>query len=149
MRRVLLDVFVPGIPASQGSKRAFAYKAKATGQWRASTVDDNKPKLRGWRATVAGVVATAWEQAPLDGPVAMHLMFTMPRPKSHYTKKGLRPNAPHWCPTLPDRDKLGRAVADSLKGVVYADDKLVVDGQTSKVYGDRPGVHIVVEALDP
>jgi Holliday junction resolvase RusA-like endonuclease len=47
----------------------------------------------------------------------------------------------------PDADNLLKAVADSLQGVVYADDAAIVDVRVVKSSGEPPGLRIEVEAL--
>lgn len=105
-----LDLFVPGRPAPQGSKRhvgngVLVESSKAVGPW---------------RTLVAWHVAQRWRTAPMDGPVAMHLEFVMPRPAS-CPKRSTPPAIKR-----PDVDKLIRAVLDSVTGVLFRDDSQVV-----------------------
>lgn len=139
----ILHIFVPGIPRPAGSKRGFAFHRK-NGKLGVALADATGANGKEWRATLSGVISQAWQSAPLDDAVTLDLEFVLPRPKSHYTKKGLRPNAPHWHTSKPDRLKLARAVEDAMTGVVWRDDSLTVTGSTCKRYGERPGVRIVV-----
>jgi Holliday junction resolvase RusA-like endonuclease len=137
--------FVAGIPQSRGSKRGFAFK-RSNGKLGVSMADSNV-KSKDWM----GVVSHAAQEAmggrpPLAGPVGLRLTFTMPRPKGHYgtgrNASVLKPSAPKYHASAPDRLKLARGVEDALTGIAYGDDSQTVCGPVEKVYGDRPGVEI-------
>jgi Holliday junction resolvase RusA-like endonuclease len=94
-----------------------------------------------WMERVANQAAAAWGNRPLlDGAVWVEILSLEPRPKSHYRTGRfshlLRPDAPAYPHRTQtgDSDKLRRAVQDALTGVVYLDDKLVVDGADRKDY---------------
>jgi crossover junction endodeoxyribonuclease RusA len=131
---VVVDVFVAGRPAPQGSKRhvgngVMVESSKAVGPW---------------RTVVAWSVAQAHRAAPAVGPVAVVVEFVMPRPKSLPKR---RPTPSHT--VEPDTDKLLRAVGDALTGVVWRDDSQVVDLHGTKRYAEldeQPGAHIRVAA---
>ncbi len=140
-----IKVFVPGIPQSRGSKRGFAFRRK-TGKLGVSMADSN-PKSKDWMAVVSHAVAEAMQdRPPMEGPMGLLLRFTMPRPKSHFwnrkNDKSLKPDAPHYHTSAPDRLKLARGVEDAMTGVAYLDDSQTVCGPVEKIYGDRPGVEI-------
>lgn len=146
----VLSVFVPGIPQSRGSKRAFPFKRK-NGQLGVAVSDDN-PKSRDWMAIVSDVVGRAMDgRPPLEGPVFLDLLFRMPRPQYHYrtgrNAGELKADAPQRHTKKPDRGKLARAVEDALTGVVYRDDSQVWGGVITKVYGDNPGVLIGISGV--
>ncbi|KKN03821.1 hypothetical protein LCGC14_1103940 [marine sediment metagenome] len=129
------STFVRGIPAPQGSKRAFI-----TGD-RAVVVDANPKTLKDWRAAVAFRLQSEWHGPPLDGALHVELNFALLRPKSVSEKR--RPS-----PTVkPDLDKLERAVLDALTGIVIVDDALVVELHSTKEYSDEAGVSIFVRPL--
>ncbi len=142
--------FVAGLPQSRGSKRAFPFKRK-DGKLGVAVSDDN-PKSEDWMARVAHeaidrmYTATTSTLQPLTGPIGLRLTFIMPRPKSHYgTGKNasvLKPTAPKYHTSKPDRGKLARAVEDALTAIAYVDDSQVCAGPIEKIYGDRPGVEI-------
>lgn len=130
---MIASFFVPGVPVPQGSKRAFARGGKA---W---LVEAN-PRHKDWRSTVS---AHALEARPagspiLDGPISITLHFQFIRPKS-CPKKRTRPEV------KPDIDKLVRAVADSITGILIRDDAQIVDLVARKVYADCAGVHVRIE----
>lgn len=132
-----LSALIPGTPAPQGSKRAFAHRT--TGR---IVVVESSKAVKPWRkvmhdALVAAANDTDW--LPLDGPAAVHLRFYLPRPKS----------VKREYPTVkPDLDKLVRAALDALTSSgVLADDARVVDMAVSKRYADLPALQVTVEPL--
>ena len=135
----MLDFFVGGTPAPQGSKNAYVRGGRAV------LVDANA-RLKPWRATVRAAAEEAiadagWEM--LDEPCHVYLGFTMPRPQR-----------PLWdVPAVkPDLDKITRAVFDALTDAgVWRDDSRVVSMEVTKKYegedGEVPGVWVEVQAL--
>lgn len=139
----LLDVFVPGRPAPQGSIRAIVHRS--TG--RAVAIKDNNATQKTWRQDVRDAAAAGWgDRQPLDGPVTIRVEFVMPRPAS--APKRSTPSAIR----KPDGDKLERAIWDSLTHVVWTDDARVVEWGGSKriaEIGETPGARIRVRACGP
>ena len=134
-------LFVPGVPAPQGSKRHVGN----------GVMVESSKRLRPWRGTVTGAIVDAgWQHDPiLAGPVRVTLTFAMPRPKHHYgTGRNagvLRAAAPVWHEGRGDADKLARAVLDALtdSGAIR-DDGQVAWLTVSKVYAQQPGVSILL-----
>ncbi len=135
-----LEFTVKGIPAPQGSKRAYVRNG------RANLVEMAGASLKAWRQDVAvaalgAMVKQDWYMA--DEPVAVHVTFRMPRPKSRPTDT--------WHATRPDVDKLLRAVFDALTTAnVWHDDSLVADVLAWKHYATQtapPGALICVRTI--
>jgi crossover junction endodeoxyribonuclease RusA len=126
-----IKFFVPGIPATQGSKKAFFNKKIG----RAIVVEDCK-RNKDWRAMVSHMAAETWgNHAPIAGAVALKLYFYLPRPKDHFNKKGeLKATAKIEHIKKPDLVKLARAVEDAMKGIIYYDDSQIVCEYISKLY---------------
>jgi crossover junction endodeoxyribonuclease RusA len=128
-----------GIPAPQGSKRHVGMgrmieSCKALKPWREQIVAD---------AQALGLPQT------IENAVSVSLVFCFPRPKSHFTSKGvLRSTAPSHKTTKPDVDKLCRAVLDALTiAGIIKDDSLVttLSGQKRYCVGtEPPGVLITI-----
>lgn len=145
-RRVAFDV--PGLPAPQGSKRAYVHPTLK----RAIMIEDNK-KTKPWRQDVAFFARQAMAGAPpLDGPLVAVLTFHLPRPKSHYLGNDLarmiRPTAPRLVGKKPDADKLYRAAGDAMTGIVYHDDAQLADVHVIKLFagpGTEPGLRVEIE----
>lgn len=108
---------IEGEPVPQGSKKGFVIGRRAV------LVDDNKEKLKPWRAKVAaasdlGVTFTV--------PVFVGVVFFLPRGK---TVKRALPSV------KPDLDKLFRALGDGMTaGGLIADDALIVSKFVHKRY---------------
>ena len=127
-----LELFVPGRPAPQGSKRHVGN----------GVMLESSKAVAAWRTTIAWHAAQAYREPPLDGALCVHLEFVMPRPKSLPKSK---PTPAHT--KKPDIDKLARAVMDALTGVVWRDDSQVTDMHPTKRYAEldeQPGVQIRV-----
>lgn len=129
-----LNLFVPGKPAPQGSKRHVG----------GGRMIESSKATAPWRTTVAWHAAQAYTAAPLNGPVVVSLGFVMPRPAA--TPKRSTPPAVK----RPDLDKLTRAIFDALSGVVWRDDSQVVQLAATKRIAEldeQPGAHVAVRAL--
>jgi Holliday junction resolvase RusA-like endonuclease len=160
-----IEFIVYGVPAPQGSKQAYAiYKGKAGAKQftgKVALVEMSK-RVKPWRAEVAAAARALGLAGPILGPVSVDMVFSQVRPKSHYRTGAnahlLRDTAPPtWC-IAPDLSKLVRSTEDALKGIVWTDDKVVVEyGRLAKVYSDsrdpdaldRPGAVIRVRPFIP
>lgn len=155
-------ITVYGRPAPQGSKKAFRHRA--TGK---IITQEMSKYVRPWRAEVQraaqAALLTRYDQGrfPLAGPLAVDMIFTLARPKSHYrTGRNahlLRDSAPARPTGAPDLSKLARATEDALtEAGVWKDDAAVVEyRRLAKVYPDsdpdaldQPGVLIRIHPLE-
>jgi Holliday junction resolvase RusA-like endonuclease len=142
---------VAGLPAPQGSKRAFVNHR--TGK--AVVMEMAGAKLSDWRSavrdTAVGVMlgmAPGAARGPLTGPLSVSLAFTLPKPKS--APKTRRT----WPDKRPDLDKLVRATLDGLTGPLFADDAQVILLEAGKLYPGEgtaalpyPGVRVAVKQI--
>lgn len=144
---VELDVFVPGNPAAQGSKKYAGHRPGKTKPGKLVPVLLEQSQAVGpWREHVAWVVRKERGPAPiLDCALMLRLEFVMPRPAG--TPKRFTPQAIR----RPDVDKLQRSIFDSLTSVIWRDDSLIVDVHAVKriaEVGEAPGCRIVLRRLD-
>lgn len=139
---------VSGIPAPGGSKNAFAIKKGGKYTGRVALVDAGGERNVTWRAHVR-LAATLAQIPIIKGPVMLGVDFLMPRPKSHYRKGILKPDAPKWHIGAPDTTKLIRSTEDSLKGVAWTDDSQVCIQTGIKFYSEYPGAKITITPLNP
>lgn len=147
----LLDIFIPGKPAPQGSKHARPiYRGRGEDRvftGKVAQVESSKVGVREWRADVRAAAEAAWAgRAPIDGPVVARMEFVLPRPRS--TPKRRTPPAVK----RPDCSKLARSTEDALTSAgVYRDDALIVDLHVSKRLAELdepPGARIRIGVLD-
>ena len=132
----MFEIFVPGEPRPQGSKKAFQRGLKIV------LVEANK-ELPAWREQMRK--AFEMKMLELDNPfitaVSVSLTFWLTRPKS--VKR-------EYATGTYDLDKLTRAVLDSLQDKVLTNDNLVVDLTARKNYADNheSGVLVTVTPFD-
>lgn len=134
---VLLEV--PGVPAPQGSKRAFIVAG------RARTVEGGSGQARekhhAWRYAVT--VAARERTEVVAPPVHVSVRFRLPRPKAHRRAS--------YVTVKPDLDKLVRATLDGLEaGGLIASDAHVALITAAKCYvveGETPGATISVATV--
>jgi len=139
----MIEFFVAGIPKPGGSKKGFLNKK--TGR---VIIVDACDKNKEWRSIVSLFAFTAYHGEPLQGPLALSITFTMPRPKYHYNSKGvLKESAPVYHTSAPDTTKLLRSAEDSLKGIIWKDDCQVAYQVAWKLYGEKTGALIKVKPL--
>lgn len=140
-------IIVYGHPAPQGSKK-FVGLAKSG---RGILVESSK-KVRPWRQDVKGIALEVRAgAAPIDGPVRVRMIFTLPKPKSAPKRRRI------WAMRLPDLSKLARSTEDALtEAGIWADDARVVEYERlAKVFPNEdpealesPGVRITIEPLE-
>ena len=119
---MILTVY--GTPIPQGSTKAFVPKG-----WKRAIITADNAKTKPWRQAI---VDASREQmagkAPHDGPLALRVVFYLPRPKTA-PRRVLEPAK------KPDTDKLLRAVMDALTASgVWVDDAQVVQVEARKVF---------------
>ena len=144
--RVVFDVV--GTPAPGGSKSAFRHRS--TG--RIVVVDAGGKRTKDWRAAVAAAGREAMEgREPLRPPLALTVLFRMPRPASHLNRSGkLRRSSPVFPTSRPDLTKLLRSTEDALTGIAWADDATIVEQWVAKLYAhpsEKPSARITVREL--
>jgi Holliday junction resolvase RusA-like endonuclease len=149
MRRVI-EFTVTGTPAPQGSKRFVG----TTKTGRGLMVESSK-KVKPWRMDVKAAAEAAREHygivKPLDGPLMVSMVFTLPKPASAPKKRRT------WPDKKPDLSKLIRSTEDAISDAgLWVDDARVVEyGRMSKVFPDEdpaalpsPGVRVVIMPME-
>lgn len=135
----VLTVFVPGLPAPQGSKRAWIDKRSGK-----VMMAEQSTRVGPWRTAVKRACAKVPRVDCVDTPVSVWVEFILTRPK---TVTRLWPTSKNE----GDIDKLLRSTFDGLvKAGVIKDDSLIVDGGQRKRYADpweEPGANIRIEVL--
>ncbi|KOX10186.1 RusA family crossover junction endodeoxyribonuclease [Nocardiopsis sp. NRRL B-16309] len=130
-----VELRVPGLPAPQGSKRHVGN----------GVMIESSKHVKPWRSDVRDAATyflsrTDRTPYPLDGPLSVDMVFSMPRPKGHYgTGRNagvLKPSAALYPQGMPDLSKLARSTEDALTSAgLWKDDARVVEyGRLAKVY---------------
>ena len=141
---------VTGEPKGQPRPRAFARKMGNVhvARFYDSDVADT------WKSAVYLEVLGAAYRAGWQvttGPVSVSLNFAMPRPKSHFGAKGLKPSAPAAHVGKPDVDNLAKLILDQLtrSGNVWRDDSQVVSLSVHKFWavGAEQGCSVSISTL--
>lgn len=138
----MISFRVAGEPKTQGSMSAFVVKGRAVVVQGGSKA--RRESLGSWREAVAAEARRALDGAGLiTGPVALTLMFGLPKPASTPKRRRAWPIGAR----SGDVDKLARAVMDALTGTVLRDDAQVVSLVVEKDYADPPGVHVGIREI--
>lgn len=86
--------------------------------------------------------------SPLTGAVAAYLHIGIPIPPSYSKTRQKACIEGLERPTKkPDIDNIVKAVLDGMNGIVYLDDKQVVDLHLTKVYSLSEGIDIMVKEI--
>ena len=145
----MIELIVYGSPGPQGSK---AFKGMSNAG-RAILVESSK-KVKPWRMDVKAAAELVRDAnkalMPLDGPLLVSMVFTLPKPKSAPKTRQT------WPDRMPDLSKLARSTEDALTDAgFWADDARVVFYEMlGKVFpGEHPlslmapGVRIMVRRM--
>lgn len=152
---------VRGLPAPQGSKRGYVVNGRAV------LVESSK-RVRPWREAVKHAALELLDLEAIErrgplftGPLMVTVVYTLPRPKSHYRAGRnahlLRDAAPKWPTGVPDVGKITRATEDALTDAgMWRDDAQIVVSVSVKTYPDvhpralkTPGAYIRITPLPP
>ena len=146
-----INLFVAGIPAGQPRVKA-ANRGGFTSVYTPKRVKMSSGGYKThpaevWRQQIVAEVKRSLPTVQMiDAPVCLTLHCGFPRPKSHYTKKRLRPNAPTDHLLEPDADNTAKLVADLFTQLgIWRDDSLVCELHVTKRYSETPGCAITVK----
>lgn len=85
---------------------------------------------------------------PIEGAVFISFIVYMPIPTSQTKKWKAAALRNDIYPTVkPDLDNLVKAVLDAINGIVFIDDKQIVDLIVKKRYSDKPRINVAVREL--
>ena len=134
----MIKIVIPGVPVAKGRPK-FSVRG---GFARAYT----PAKTKAHEQTIAWHGRAAMgARKPLEGPLCVELLFTMPIQASIPKKRAM---ALVGCPHTkkPDLDNLAK-VLDGLNGIVWLDDSQIVEIHARKIYGVEPSTVIVISVL--
>ena len=110
-----------GTPIPKGRPRAFKDRA---GNIRTHTPAPTSHAENSWRDIF---ISSGMPPFPPGTPLALHVLFLLPRPRS-LPRKQIRPVS------RPDLDNLVKLVTDALEGLAYHNDSAIVSITTEKRY---------------
>ena len=133
----MIRILVPGVPVGKGRPRmtrtGHAYTPEKT------RVYEDRIALYGHQA-MGG-------KPPLKGYLTIQVEAVFPVPESWSKKKKKMALDGKLFPGRPDIDNILKAI-DGLNGIVWKDDAQICALSARKVYGEIPGLHIVIEKLN-
>jgi crossover junction endodeoxyribonuclease RusA len=143
----VLVIKVYGMPGPQGSKRFVGLSKSGRG-----LMVESSKKVKPWREDVKAAAELIRAGAdPLDCPLRLHMVFTLPKPASAPKRRRI------WPMRTPDLSKLCRSTEDALtQSGIWRDDARVCEyGLLAKRYPNEgrgaleaPGCWIEIERLD-
>ncbi len=131
----MLNIFVPGDPRPQGSKRHVGN----------GIMIEASKHVKDWRGDIRSALTTegGTPKAFFEGEVCVTMVFVLRRPKSAPKTK------PMSAAKKPDLDKLIRAVLDAVSSAgLWNDDCQVVGSPAYKrvaALGETPGLHLQIQ----
>ena len=135
---------IPGPAVGKGRPRAFRMNAGI----RMHTPE----KTAKYESLVAMVASEAMKingYSPIKGAVSVDLLVVAQVPASWSQKKQQMAISGDVRPTTkPDADNVLKAVADACNGIVFDDDKQIVDVRVRKFYGTAPRVDVLVRMIE-
>lgn len=126
----MISFTVPGLPIAQPRQRHRNITAR-NGASFIQNYTPTKSPVNEFKAAVRMAFAQACGGQPLDGPVALRVLFVFPRPKGMIWKKRPMPGTYHA--KKPDLDNLAKSLKDALKGLAWLDDSQVAQMVADKV----------------
>lgn len=132
---------VPGMPVGKGRPR-FARRGKFISTYTPEPTATYENLVRVY-------AAEAMRGAPcIEGAVRVNVSLFVIPPESWSNKKRLAALAGAVYPTTkPDIDNVIKLLADAMNGIVWRDDKQMVDLRVQKRYASAASVVVLVEAL--
>lgn len=134
----MIVITLLGHPRGQGRPRFVRATGIAHKDAKTQRFEDNLAVMS--KIAMAG-------RAPLTGPLATFILAVFPIPKSWSAKKRAAALVGQIRPTVkPDWDNIGK-MTDAMKGIVFVDDAMIVDGRVKKIYGERPRLVVTVAPI--
>jgi len=133
-------VTIPGAPVGKGRPR-FARRGNFVHTF-------TPEKTANYESLVRLAAQEAMQgRAPMDCALDVALDLIVTPPASWSNKKHMAAIAGQIAPTTkPDLDNTAKGIFDACNGVVWLDDKQIVDARISKRYGMKPMAVLMVRA---
>ena len=137
----MIKFTVPGNPVAKGRARSFIRNGKI-GHYTPN-------KTMSYENLVKIMAAEAMDGLnPIDEAVLMNVGLYVQIPSSWAKKKQMQARNGEVRPTTkPDCSNTVKGIEDALNGVVYLDDKQIVELSVKKYYSDLPRAEIEIKSL--
>ncbi len=137
----MIEITVPGVPIAKKRPRFFIRRNPGRGKILGA---QNIQQTEEGRFLFS--VQQQYKKSPLESPIVLHAVFSMPIPKGTSRKKAALMES-EWIrhTKKPDLDNLLKFVKDCLNGVVWKDDSQVWKVVARKEYSRTPQTMIHVE----
>lgn len=129
-----IEIHIPGQPFRQ--KR---HRTGKNGRYDASSGD---------KKTIMQNLLFYKPTTPLDGPIKIFFKAYFQTPKSWSDAKKERHEG-QYRPKTPDTDNIEKIYFDAMNGMIWKDDKQVVDCRVQKLYSMKPRIQILIKELEP
>jgi len=131
-----MKITIPGKPIAKARPR-FARRGKSVTTYKTQQTEEGRFL---WH-----VYQQMGNQKPISGPISISLWFYMPIPKSTSKKQaGLMQDGKIHHTKKPDASNMIKFAEDVLNGIVFEDDRQIVDVMAWKRYSDKPRTEIVI-----
>lgn len=136
----MIKFTVYGEPVAQGRARATVIAGHARMY--------DPEKSRNYKALVRLVAQEAKPNHLFEGPVALTVRIFKRMPASFSKRTREQARAGNIRPaTKPDASNVLKAIEDALNGVVWVDDRQIVELVVSKEYDDNPRVEVEIREI--
>jgi Holliday junction resolvase RusA-like endonuclease len=143
MAKHLYIAVVLGVAGVQGSKVQFAHPE--TGKM---IMIETGSKSRPWRRSMQKAMEADKPEVPFNEAMMVWVRIYVPRPKSHFYKYGLKPEAPKFPPLKTrDPDKTARSIGDAAKKAQWVVDDGLLNWHIVRVYTDNEDDQQRVEVI--
>jgi Holliday junction resolvase RusA-like endonuclease len=131
----LLTVELPGLATGKGRPRFDGRNGRAY----------TPQKTVSAEAKISYALAQAWTQPPLDEPLALTILVSVPVPSSKSRRWKEAALAGDVLPMgRPDLDNILKLIADAGNKIVWCDDARITEVMIRRRYSEQPGLLIEV-----
>lgn len=135
-----IRIHIPAVPVAQPRPRAVTVAGRSM-----IVGNPKRHPVTAYKATCRMAAAEAYSGPPIDGPLAVSLLFVLPRPSAKRWKSMPMPREPHG--KKPDFDNLAKATIDALNGLLWHDDAQLYEVRIVKTIAagdEQPHVEMTV-----
>ncbi len=145
---MIIEFHVETTPIAQPRQRHRIIEPKGRSPFVSNYVPAKHP-VNDYKNACRAAAWDAYQGQPLEGPLRMHLVFVLPRPKNKVWVTKPMPRYRHH--GKPDRDNLMKSTQDAMEGVLFKNDSQLCDGTIQKwvAAGDEePHVEVTLEVIE-